>query len=736
MYHYLLVTEFVVSIALLIMTLCLFIYDNISKPIQYIQFSLIAMFMLNAGYLFELQCTSINSAMTAVKMEYCGSVFISTFMLFVIVEYLRINLSKVIKVAMIVLDVIILLAALTYEHHNLMFKNVRFVESGLFSHIEYDAGIIRTIFSIYTIILGICMISLITYYYVHGKRGSKKVPLVFVVVVYLPIAAVIMHIAGIMNEVDFSPIVMGIAGVAIFIFLRRDMLFEVVNVAMNNVIDEMKDALVVTDSDMKLLEMNRSAKILFPELMNVEYGGDFVYEHSEILRMIINEKPKDVILIGDRYYSVRMSPITREDNIEGYYFHLSDRTDWKKRTDDLIQRSMETEELSNAKSTLLANTSHDIRTSINGIIGLNKLIISKTDNDEILEHSIEVERTSRYLLSLVNDILDEARIESGKMNIIDAEYDTVLMLNDLTGMAQTMCDEKLLAFDIDIDSNIPCKLIGDEVRIRQVLNNLISNAVKYTEKGKVSLAASVVEKDEFSVVIRFEVRDTGIGIKQEDVSRMLLPYERVDEKRNHKLEGTGLGMTIVLTLLDMMNSRLEIESVYSEGSCFSFDLKQDVADSNVIGEYSGKHNSSKDDKKGYAWSFKAPEAQILLVDDNKINQVVMKNILKLPEISVDIVSSGEECIEAVRKKAYNIILLDHMMSGMDGMETIRELKSMDDNMSIGAAVIALTGNAISGAESMYKTAGFDEYLCKPIDFDKLEKIIIRYLPNEVVIYNS
>ncbi|MBE5937248.1 MAG: response regulator [Lachnospiraceae bacterium] len=735
MYQVLLYTEFIVSIVILVLSLILFRY-KISRPIQYIQYAFFCMFLLNIGYWIEIQCTDLDAAMVAVKIEYCGSVYISTLMMFVVTEYLHVSLKPVIKWVMLSIDSLILLGVLTYEKHDLFFSAVGYEESGLYPHVVLESGILRHFFTYYTNFINLFMLLILTYYFIRKFRDRDRVPVLFLVDMYLPFFAVVFHFFGIMETVDLSPIFIGAAGVGVFAFLKNDMLFQIVDVATGKVIDNMQDAFIVMDSKMKLLELNNSAKLMFPELAGYDEKPVIVYECSEVLRKIINERPKDVILIGDRYYMAKFSSILNNNRLEGYYIHFSDRTEWKHYTDDLIQRSIDAENESEAKSNLLVNTSHDIRTPINAIIGMNELILRKTDDEEIIEHASDVERAGKYLLSLVNNILDISKIGAGKMHIIDVDYDMTSLLDEVIGLGKITANEKNLQFNINVDSEIPDKLHGDEVRIKQILNNIISNAVKYTEKGQVDMNVSLVEKDEFFAAIRFEIKDTGIGIKEEDMPKILESFERVDENRNYNVQGTGLGMPIITSLLEMMNSKLYIESVYTKGSNFHFVLKQGVAGSSVVGDYNKRNIKDNGKKRNYKCSFSAPDARVLVVDDNRLNMVVLNNLLKLSGINIDNVFSGEACIEAVKENTYHVILLDYMMPGMDGIETLKQLKTMEGNKSAGAYVIALTANVVSGVESMYKTAGFDDYLAKPIEYRKLETMLIKALPSELVIMNS
>ena len=382
-----------------------------------------------------------------------------------------------------------------------------------------------------------------------------------------------------------------------------------------------------------------------------------------------------------------------------------------------------------AKSDFLANMSHEIRTPINSILGMNEMILHEAKEKDILEYSLNIQTSGNTLLSLVNTILDFSKIEDGKMEIIEANYGLASLLNNLVVSIQDRFTAKGLLFDVEIDENLPSVLCGDDIRITQIIMNLLTNAAKYTEKGNVRFAVSEAGRNEDNIDIAISVKDTGIGIREEDLGRLFESFERLEQKRNRNIEGTGLGMAIVNRLLAMMGSELKIESVYGVGSEFSFILRQKIVDTRPIGKMSEKlENSAK--LKTHTIDLRIENANILVVDDNKMNLKVAANLMKLYGIVPDIANSGQEAIDMIREKHYNIIFLDHMMPKMDGIETLQNIRE-NRLLSVDTKVIALTANAIVGAKEMYLEKGFDDYLSKPIEIGKLEEILVRYLPKEM-----
>ncbi|MCR5675419.1 MAG: response regulator [Lachnospiraceae bacterium] len=402
--------------------------------------------------------------------------------------------------------------------------------------------------------------------------------------------------------------------------------------------------------------------------------------------------------------------------------------------DEYRQEISATEAANKAKSTFLSNMSHEIRTPINAILGMNEMILRESSEENILEYSESVRTAGQSLLGLVNDILDFSRIEAGKLEIVPVDYDLSSVLNDLVLMVRSRADEKGLTLKLDFDRDTPKRLHGDEVRIKQAVTNILTNAVKYTEKGGITFTVGFerVPDDEESVQIRVAVRDTGIGIRQEDMEKLFSEFERIEEGRNRYVEGTGLGMSITVSLLEMMGSSLQVESEYGKGSTFSFSLRQRVISWEPLGDYGASFREHLMKRREYRERFTAEDARVLVVDDNLMNLTVFKALVGKTLIKVDTADSGGAGLALARKKKYDLIFLDHMMPEKDGIETLQELKAGTDGPNARTPVVCLTANAISGSREIYLSAGFDDYLTKPINADLLEKLLMQYLPENKV----
>ncbi len=390
-----------------------------------------------------------------------------------------------------------------------------------------------------------------------------------------------------------------------------------------------------------------------------------------------------------------------------------------------------------AKSAFLSNMSHEIRTPINAVLGLDEMILRESNEPEIKNYAIEIQSSGKSLLSIVNDILDFSKIEAGKMEILPFEYDLSSTVNDLVNMIASRAEKKGLELKMNVDPEIPHCLIGDETRIKQCILNILTNAVKYTEKGSVTMNIGFEKIDDSRINLKAQVVDTGIGIKEEDLKKLFSPFERIEENRNRTIEGTGLGMSIVKSLLAAMGTKLDVKSVYGEGSDFSFVVEQKVVDWEPMGDYDVMKLRALEQAGGaYHESFQAPDAQILVIDDTAMNLTVFCGLLRSTRIQIDKAESGMQALSMAHDKKYDMLFVDHRMPKMDGIEMLTALRADDTSVNQHSICIALTANAIAGAKEMYLAAGFEGYLSKPIDGAKLEATLSQMLPAEKVLHEG
>ncbi len=387
-----------------------------------------------------------------------------------------------------------------------------------------------------------------------------------------------------------------------------------------------------------------------------------------------------------------------------------------------------------AKSDFLARMSHEIRSPINAVLGMNELILRKSRDPDITGYATNIETAGRSLLGVINDVLDFSKIENRKMDIIPVDYDPAYLISDAVKLVNGAAEEKGLSLKVHADREIPSVLKGDRVRLLQIILNLLTNAVKYTNEGRVVLTVDVLFAESDKVRLRFSVKDTGIGIKPEDKDRLFESFSRGDEYRNRNIEGTGLGLPIVSRLLELMDSSLEMESVYGMGSDFYFDIDQGISDAEPIGDYevhiAGRKSGPESRKYLYA-----PDTSLLVIDDRPVNLEVVKGFLKDSGIRIVTALSGDEGIELMKKEHFDIVFFDHMMPAPDGVDTYRRCIE-EGILTKEDPAVMMTANAVDGARNEYLNEGFTDYISKPITVAELENIIAKYLPEEKVSYRD
>ena len=396
------------------------------------------------------------------------------------------------------------------------------------------------------------------------------------------------------------------------------------------------------------------------------------------------------------------------------------------------QQKKEIEELNRAENHFFSSMSHEIRTPINTIIGLNELILRKDIPDEVAENARNIQGASKLLLTLINDILDISKIKSGKMEVVNVSYETGALFSEIVNMIWIKAKEKGLEFKLHVDSSIPSMLCGDEVRIKQVLINLLNNAVKYTSEGSVTLSVRCERQAVNRVRVWYSVEDTGQGVRKENIPYIFNAFRRVDEEKNRYIEGTGLGLSIVRQLVELMGGEISVNSVYTKGSTFIVTLDQDIVDEKELGTFTLASRVQVHDGEPYRQSFEAPDAHILIVDDNDMNLMVVSRLLSETKIQIDTASSGAECLKLTQNHHYDCILRDHMMPEMDGIQCLHALRVQPAGLCQDVPVVALTANAGSDNQLLYRKEGFSGYLAKPVSGALLEAAVLSILPKELV----
>lgn len=684
-----------------------------------------------AGYFFELQSKSLDVTRIAVKMEYIGTTMGLLSFLYFACLYSNHNHEKrlrFIKGFYTIDHLFVLLLVFTIDYHTLYYKSITYsVEDGLYLWV-YEPGIFYYWWAATTAVLG-CLIALIMIQSVLEHKGEKRPELLLIFgASLLPLGFWIMRLMGLVGYYDPYPFSMMIAESLLVLVMYHYRLFDTVQSAKDRVVDEIREGILVADELGKIVYYNHEADLIYPEMD--WHDKDAV--SGQVFQFM--EAHPDGFLLKGRFYKWQRNEIDDDNRRKvGILYRISDMTDNYLYTKQLIELKEEAERANAAKSTFLARMSHEIRTPINAVLGMNEMILRETESDNIREYASNIYGAGRTLLSIINDILDLSKIESGKMEIVENDYQLGRVLLDVENMISMRAEEKNLNFRVIADETLPDCLHGDDMRIKQCMINMLTNSVKYTTEGTVTLRVDYTYKKADKVALRVTVSDTGMGIKEEELHRLFDPFTRLDLMQNRSVEGTGLGLSITKRLIEMMGGELMVESCYGEGSSFSFVIPQKPVGDGQLGDY--KANAAKanhEQAEHGSRPYTAPEASILAVDDNRVNITVVKGLLKKLKVQFDSALSGQECLDKVRQNHYDIILLDHMMPNMDGIETLRAMQQMEEYTRNRPVVIALTANAIVGAKEEYLKEGFEDYLSKPIDFEQLEEMIRRYLPEEMI----
>ena len=701
-----------------------------SKLHAYLFFSGVSNLIYNAAILLELRARDQESFVVALKLGYLGRVWIGMSLFLFSMELCNIYIPEIVKAAMATTHAVIYACILEIEHNNLYYNYMEFVMDGDFPKLIHTGGplyYVQTALNLFYTVVGV---SLVIRTYIREKNPAPKKRYMLMSLAMFSIGAsyviYFFKLVPIARKFDVMIFGFAIGNALMLIAIIKYKMLDAVTAARNYVVDELSEGIIVVDPEDNISYYNKPARNLFPVLSQKGAGSE---DSSEVIRTIRGAiEEGQPIRMDERIYTPKANPLVMEGENVGTLYALGDDTEQYHYMTELRKQRELAEEASKAKSQFLANMSHEIRTPINAILGMDEMVLRTSSEKEVLDYAEDIQTSGRTLLALINDILDFSKVEEGKMEIIPVQYEPGLMKSDLVNMVRERAIQKGLTINVDFDGNIPRLLKGDEIRIKQCALNLLTNAVKYTKEGRIGLKIGSRKEDDRHIRLDFAVSDTGAGIRKEDMEELFSPFARLDEEKNRSIEGSGLGISITKRLLDLMDSSLNVQSEYGKGSVFSFSVVQEVLDWEPTGDLDREHDIKERKKPEYKEMFHAPNASILVVDDIRMNLTVITKLLRKTLIKIDTAMSGPEAILLARKNDYDIIFVDHLMPDMDGIETLHHMKENEgDNHPV---YIALTANAISGAREMYLDAGFADYISKPVEGIRLEKLIMGYLPAE------
>lgn len=560
----------------------------------------------------------------------------------------------------------------------------------------------------------------------RSMPNKGKIHFLMIAAMLSPMLLLSLRILKILKGDDPTPLGILLSCIFMSIAVVKYGLFDPVKNAKNYIIDNLKEAVIVTDADHRFLFLNSMADKIITSI-NKEQG----YSTDDKIYAFI-QGSQDFFDWKDRHYQVEETVLKDNELIQGYMMTIVDVTKIIEQNHLMKRLVLQTEDANRAKTNFVSNMSHEIRTPMNSIVGITEILLRSRHSPKEQEYLLNIQSSGRVLLTIINDVLDCSKMEAGKMQLFDEPYDTCSLFHDLRISMENRIGHSGLELIYDIDQDIPCKLKGDMGRIRQVIINLVNNAIKYTEKGSVRFSVHVRQKNTDKVMLYYEVADTGIGIRKEDQKILFDAFQRVEMDRNRYVEGTGLGLTISQNLVNMMGGVIEVESEYGKGSRFFFTIEQTIIDPTPVSAVN--YNGQKDNvtEKEAECLFIAPEAHILLVDDNELNLVVAKELLKPLRMQIDTAENGLQAVKMVRGSQYDLVLMDHMMPVMDGIEAAKAIRALPEDKYQKLPIIALTANAMVDARKEFLNAGMNGFVAKPIDFTRICNQLKLWLPKELV----
>lgn len=701
---------------------------------KHLLFLILALCINFGGYLLELEAVTQKEALMAVRFSYFGKPFIVLCQFLFVMQTCKVHISERLESVLVFIHGIIVLLVLTCEKHRLFYNRIRFVDDGFFPHLELGRGPGYLLHSALILFYVAVMIFTCLSCYRKTKKDVEKRQYAWLVIVNLiALSGYMIYLSGVTKGYDVTLPACLVASVLLNVLIFRGGICDTLTLAKELAVDALAEGIVVVDNDENILHYNQKAKQIFHDISLGKSEQILEELDSCILDKKTLARERDIyaassyIIEQEAFYYGRMYVLT--DITDSYYY-----TERVKEQAEIMKGLKEQAESANqAKSVFVSNMSHEIRTPMNAIVGLTEVLLRKDWEPEDEKYLLNIQSSGKALLKLINDLLDFSKIEAGKFEIAEDTFDIAQMLRDIQVIGTTRIGDKKVRLWMDVDGKIPRLLYGDGLRIRQVIINIMNNAIKFTEEGSVTVTVKQARREPDKVQLYVSVKDTGQGIREEDQKRLFDAFTQVDIKKNQGKEGTGLGLAISRQLVEMMGGELSVTSEYGKGSDFYFSLWTGVEADDTIGDFSEvKEQAATDHALEEICNFTAPQANILLVDDNEVNQEVAKALMEPFGMHISLASDGQEALSLVQKESYDLVFMDHFMPVMDGVEATKRIRALKEEKYQKLPVIALTADAVQGVREEFLKAGMNDFASKPIEVKEVARVLRRWLPKEKI----
>lgn len=713
------------AIFVLVGAIALLLYVTMQRPSveqKTMQMTTTMIVLITGGHLMEITSNYFHVSIIGLFIKFTGYEFVMTMTAMFAGYYFNHPIKSWIISIIITIKMCFLVLLYLFPNITYYFSGYSYLTEGFYSRIEVQLGIIMHIDSLFHLwlMVGVCLYLI----YIRRNMIKRKQAEILLRILILPNIAYFSYIAGVTNAYDFTPYAFLTVEIGLFLFCKRFSLANMVEISQECIADSSTDGYVITDLSQHFVFASQQAKRLFPEIQTYNYTNT-MWEIEKQFSFSNNQ-----LFIHRSYYELRKKEVFDKNEICGYAYCFFDITSNHNQLARLLELKEEADRANQAKSDFLANMSHEIRTPMNAIVGMTELILREDISPQVKNNIINVRNAAKSLLAIINNILDFSKLESKRMELVKEPYQVSSVLNDVLNIAMIRLTEKPIQLKVEVDKTIPETLYGDEAKVRQILTNILNNAVKYTNEGQIQLKITWERRQKIAL-LHIAISDTGIGITEENKKKLFQSFQRVDTRRNRSIEGTGLGLAITRNLLELMNGKIEVESVYKEGSTFTILLPQAIYDEQPC-NYEYRIQMQDITEEAFHQTFTAPQAKILVVDDNPVNLKVAEGLMQPYQMQIQTAQSGQECLELLETKQYDLILMDYMMPEMDGVDTLRAIRCRRGEYFETVPILALTADAVSGAEERFLQYGFADYISKPIDIKKLDEKLKKYLLKEKI----